>query len=110
MDSNITAPITEAPRLKPRNLTAYELSSYAKAPGAATFSVDRYATAKFLREMADCFETGEYLIQEGSLLQRVTRDEYALSYLTLVFHQKTEMTTEQQEEQRKINEERTKSE
>jgi hypothetical protein len=91
----VIAPI-EKPIFKPRNLTPYEMSSYAGGPGLPTFGMDRILVAKFFRQMADCFETGEYsAIQESSMLRRVEHGDYAMTYFTIVFHERTEMTPEQ---------------
>ena len=79
------API-EAPKLKPHRLDAYQLGDAYSS--RISFGMNGKDTAAMLRESADLIERGEYLLQECNILTRAERDDYPMTYLTLVFHQK----------------------
>lgn len=79
------API-KAPSLQPHRLDAYQLSGY-DSPSHC-FGMDPLRTAAVLRDTADRIERKEYLIQECNILTRAQQDDYQMTFLTLVFHQK----------------------
>jgi hypothetical protein len=73
-----------------RAATAYELAFRHGIAGTKQFSfgMDGLAVVSYLRELADSIEKKELLLQTCNTLTRIERNNFAMTYFELVFHEK----------------------
>jgi hypothetical protein len=73
-----------------RAATAYEMAFRHGIGGTKQFSfgMDELAVVQHLRELADRIERKELLLQTCNQLTRIERDNFAMTYFELMFHEK----------------------
>ena len=73
-----------------RAATAYELAFRHGIAGTKQFSfgMDSEAIARHLRALADRIDRKELVLQTCNQLTRIEREDFAMTYFELVFHEK----------------------